>query len=64
MSTSASDMGDYQPVTPEETVNKLPLLHVSEGEIKKDAPAALRYLNKTNNTDLVTILGLEGLGEN
>jgi hypothetical protein len=62
--SSAADMGDHPPVTPEETVNSLPLLTETEQQIRDDAPAALRYLNKTNNNDLATILGLEGLGEN
>jgi len=62
--SSPSDMGDYAPVTPEETVNSLPLLAETEKQIRDDAPAALRYLNKSNNNDLATMLGLEGLGEN
>lgn len=46
-------MGFYYP-----EMDKLPLEQDSRKEIEKDAPAAIAYLVRTDNMDLVGILGL------
>lgn len=42
----------------------LPTTSESEKDIKEKQPAALHYLQQTNNLDLAEMLGLDPKGEN